>query len=201
MPADIVRSYSGVRPLYDDHAENASAVTRDYVLAAEGGAGRPVLLSVFGGKITTYRKLAEQALEKLLQLLGRATGAGWTASREAARRGYAGSRLRGLSCSVFRALPVPPRPARMPVRAGLWHQGAGILGAAQTVADLGRDFGGGLFAAEVDYLVAREWAREPEDILWRRSKLGLHVPADTAAKLASYLREAGCVEGRMHLAD
>ena len=78
-PEKVVRSYSGVRPLYDDHAKNASAVTRDYVLDVEGGAGQPALLSVFGGKITTYRKLAEHALEKLLPVMDRPVGESWTA--------------------------------------------------------------------------------------------------------------------------
>jgi glycerol-3-phosphate dehydrogenase len=186
-PADVVHSYSGVRPLYEDHAKNASAVTRDYVLAAEGGAGQPVLLSVFGGKITTYRKLAEHALAKLLPLLGRGTGAGWTASTP-----LPGGDMKGADFDSYLAqfatlhafLPGPL--ARRLVRA-YGTRASEIFGEAKKLDELGLHFGGGLFEAEVNYLVAREWARDPEDILWRRSKLGLHVPADTAPRLEAYL--------------
>jgi glycerol-3-phosphate dehydrogenase len=203
-PADIVRTYSGVRPLYDDHAANASAVTRDYVLASEGGAGRPVLLSVFGGKITTYRELAEQALEKLLKLLGRAAGAGWTAAAPLPGGDMPGADVVAYLAAFSARYPFLPGPLARRLVHAYGTRAPGILGAAQSLADLGPDFGGLLFAAEVDYLVAREWAREPEDILWRRSKLGLHVPADTASQLAAYLKrpgQAGCIEGRMHLAN
>ncbi len=95
-PENVVRSYSGVRPLDDDHARNASAVTRDYVLDVEGGVGQPALLSVFGGKITTYRKLAEHALEKLLPVMDRKVGESWTAAAAFARRRYAGNLFPGI---------------------------------------------------------------------------------------------------------
>ncbi len=203
VPSDVVRSYSGVRPLYDDHAENASAVTRDYVLAAEGEDGQPALLSVFGGKITTYRKLAEHALEKLLPLLGRVAGAGWTAAAALPGGDIAGADFEAYLTQFSALYPFLPGPlARRLVRA-YGTNAPKILGAAKNLGDLGQDFGGGLFVAEVNYLVAQEWARDPEDILWRRSKLGLHVPVDTAPKLEAYLKArwpAGCVEGRMHLA-
>ncbi len=190
-PGDVVRSYSGVRPLYDDHAQNASAVTRDYVLAVEGGAGQPALLSVFGGKITTYRRLAEQALEKLLPLLGRAVGPGWTAGAALPGGDLPGAHFEAYLAQFSARYPFLPLPlARRLVRA-YGTRAPNILGAATSLAALGEDFGGGLFAAEVDYLVAREWARAPEDILWRRSKLALHMPADTAARLAVYLKEEG----------
>ena len=202
MPADIVHSYSGVRPLYDDHAKNASAVTRDYVLAAEGGAGQPVLLSVFGGKITTYRRLAEHALEKLLPLLGRAASAGWTARAPLPGGDMPEADFDAYLAQFSALYPFLPGPlARRLVRA-YGTRAPRILGEAKSLGDLGPDFGGGLFEAEVNYLVAQEWARDPEDILWRRSKLGLHVPADTALKLDAYLktrRQAGGVEGGMHL--
>jgi glycerol-3-phosphate dehydrogenase len=203
MPADIVRSYSGVRPLYDDHAKNASAVTRDYVLAVEGGAGQPALLSVFGGKITTYRRLAEQALEKLLPMLGQVAGAGWTAAAPLPGGDIPGGDFEAYLTQFSALYTFLPGPlARRLVRA-YGTRAPHILGEAENLGDLGQDFGGGLFEAEVNYLVVQEWARYPEDILWRRSKLGLHVPADTASKLEAYLntlRQAGCVQGRVHLA-
>ncbi len=186
-PADVVRSYSGVRPLYDDHAENASAVTRDYVLDVEGGAGRPALLSVFGGKITTYRRLAEHALAKLLPLIGHEAGASWTARAPLPGgdmpRGDFNAYLAGLR---VRYPFLPPDAAHRLARA-YGTRVPQILGNAASLAELGQDFGGGLFAAEVDYLVTHEWARTAEDILWRRSKLGLHVPQDTASRLETYL--------------
>jgi glycerol-3-phosphate dehydrogenase len=186
-PADVVKTYSGVRPLYDDHAENASKVTRDYVLDAEGGAGKPVLLSVFGGKITTYRKLAEHALEKLLPLLGRPVGESWTA----------GKALPGgdLPNADFDAFLAKFKARHGFLDASLAHRLAraygtradSIIGGATSMTDLGEDFGGGLTEAEVNYLCAHEWARTAEDILWRRSKLSLHVPPGTAARLTAYL--------------
>jgi glycerol-3-phosphate dehydrogenase len=185
--ADVVRSYSGVRPLYDDHAENASAVTRDYVLDVEGGNGQAALLSVFGGKITTFRKLAEHALEKLLPAMGRETAAGWTAGTALPGGDMPGADFDWYLSGVIAKYPdFPPPLLRRLVRA-YGTRSAQILGDARNLADLGVDFGGGLTAAEVDYLVAHEWARTPEDILWRRSKLALHVPDGTAQRLAAYL--------------
>jgi glycerol-3-phosphate dehydrogenase len=186
-PADVVKTYSGVRPLYDDHAENASAVTRDYVLDVEGGPGQPALLSVFGGKITTFRKLAEHALEKLLPAMGREAGPSWTATKPLPGGDMPGANfdqyLAGLTAE-YAAFP-PDLLHRLARAYGT--RATRILGNAKTLADLGEDFGGGLTAAEVDYLVAHEWARTAEDILWRRSKLSLHVPADTPGRLAAYL--------------
>jgi glycerol-3-phosphate dehydrogenase len=186
-PADVVRSYSGVRPLYDDQAENASAVTRDYVLDVTGGGSQPALLSVFGGKITTFRKLAEHALEKLLPAMGRDAGAGWTASAP-----LPGGDLPRADFEAYLAASIAKYPA---FPADLLHRlaraygtrMAAILGDATSVAELGRDFGGGLYEAEVNYLVAHEWARTADDILWRRSKLALHVPDGTTERLAAYL--------------
>ena len=189
--ADVVRSYSGVRPLYDDHAENASAVTRDYVLDVEGGGGQPALLSVFGGKITTFRKLAEHALEKLLPAMGREVGAGWTSGTALPGGDMPGADFDAyLGTIVENYSAFPESLLRRLVRA-YGTRATRILGGAKSVSDLGEDFGGGLTAAEVDYLVAHEWARTAEDILWRRSKLSLHVPADTSARLAAYLARAG----------
>ena len=186
-PADVVCSYAGVRPLYDDHAENASAVTRDYVLDAEGGAGRPALLSVFGGKITTYRKLAEHALEKLLPLLGRPAGAGWTAHAPLPG-GDMQADFAAYLAAVTAKYPLLPQHLLHRLVRAYGTRAETILDGAETLADLGEDLGGHLTTAEVDYLVAHEWARTPEDILWRRSKLALHVPDGTAERLAAYLK-------------
>ena len=179
-PTDVVRSYSGVRPLYDDHAKNASAVTRDYVLHVEGSPTQPALLSVFGGKITTYRKLAEHALEKLLPAMGRDIGKPWTATTPLPGGGIPdfAAYLQTLE-EKYKDLPKP-----------LLHRLARAYGtnAEQILAQPpGEDFGASLTEAEVNYLITQEWARTAEDILWRRSKLALHVPPDTPARLAAYL--------------
>ena len=170
-PDDIVRSFSGVRPLYDDSAKNASAVTRDYVLDVEAAPASPPL-SVFGGKITTFRRLAEHALDELgFVMTGRWKS--WTAVAPCPaatfRRRFRGLAKIRLPSSSFGASPGP----------SLRHPCDGILGEATCLADLGEDFGGGLTAAEVDYLVTQEWARTADSILWRRSKLGLHLPVGT----------------------
>jgi glycerol-3-phosphate dehydrogenase len=190
-PADAVRSYSGVRPLYDDHAENASAVTRDYVLDVEGGNGKPALLSVFGGKITTYRRLAEHALEKLLPAMGRPAGTGWTAATPLPGGDMPGADFPAYLAGLTATYPCLPAELLHRLARAYGARCVTILGDATMLADLGENFGGGLTAREVDYLVAQEWARTPEDILWRRSKLALHVPEGTAARLASYLTPPG----------
>ena len=192
-PGDVVWSYSGIRPLYDDHAANASAVTRDYVLDLDTGdgsrgGGAPVL-SVFGGKITTYRRLAEHALEKLSPTFPDAHGA-WTATQPLPGGGFAefDAMLAGLAAAY------PALPAELLRRLGRAYgtDAASLLGEARDVGALGRHFGGDLYAREVDYLVTREWARTAEDVLYRRSKLGLHVPDGTAEALDAYLaKDAG----------
>jgi len=187
-PADLVRTYSGVRPLYDDHAENASAVTRDYVLDVEGGNGQPALLSVFGGKITTFRKLAEHALEKLLPAMGREAGASWTSATPLPGGDMPGADFDAYLATMTTKHPAFPEPVLRRLVRAYGTRAARILNGAKALGDLGEDFGGGLTGAEVDYLVAHEWARTAEDVLWRRSKLALHTPADTADRLAAYLR-------------
>ncbi|KQM31763.1 glycerol-3-phosphate dehydrogenase [Sphingomonas sp. Leaf10] len=185
--ADIVWSYAGIRPLYDDKSADASGVTRDYVLDVDtgGGAGAPVL-NIFGGKITTYRKLAEHALRALAPHFPEA-GPAWTAGAA-----LPGGDMADADFDGFLRMLVAERPALPPALLRRLARAYGtrvhaLLGDAATPDDLGEDFGGGLHAAEVDYLCATEWARSAEDILYRRSKLGLHVPSGTAARLDAYL--------------
>lgn len=175
---DIAWSYSGIRPLFDDHAANASAVTRDYVLDLDAGEGRAPILSVFGGKITTYRKLAEHALDQLGEHI-RGAGAAWTA----------GASLPGGDMADFELLLSTFGRERPDVPPALLRRLAHAYGTrlSSWPRDLGEDLGGGLHMAEVDYLVANEWARNAEDILYRRSKLGLHVPPQTVDRLRDYL--------------
>ena len=190
-PDAVVWSYSGVRPLFDDASENASAVTRDYVLdldLAPGDGRRLPLLSVFGGKITTYRRLAEHALEKLQPYLPRLAPS-WTADvplpggdmPDADFDRYFG---------VFQGrYPFLPNDLARRLARDYGTRAERILGEARHLADLGVDFGGGLTQREVEYLLANEWAGTADDILWRRSKLGLHLPNDGILRLQAYLGE------------
>lgn len=186
---DIVWTYAGIRPLFDDQAENASAVTRDYVLDLDRGADgdAPALLNIFGGKITTYRKLAEHALSRLAAALPD-MGEAWTAGA-----GLPGSDMPDGDFDAFVARqterrPAMPAPLLRRLARAYGTRAEAILGDATSVEDLGEDFGGGLTAAEVRYLVDHEWARTAEDILYRRSKLGLHVPPGTADRLSAWLK-------------
>jgi glycerol-3-phosphate dehydrogenase len=184
--SDIRWSYAGIRPLYDDKSSNASAVTRDYVLDLDAGAGRAPMLSIFGGKITTYRKLAEHAMKELADFLPEMSGA-WTA-----RAALPGGDMPGADFDRFLSHLQAARPALPPGLLRRLARAYGtrtdrLLGPAQTTADLGRNFGGDLYQAEVDYLAAHEWARSAEDILYRRSKLALHTPKGTAAAIDAYL--------------
>lgn len=183
---DIVWSYSGIRPLYDDRAANASAVTRDYVLELDGGKDEAPMLSIFGGKITTYRKLAEHAMRDLAPFFP-AAGKAWTAGTPLPGGDMPNADFGRFLSALEADYPKMPRPLLWRLARAYGTRVMILLGDARSMEDLGTDFGGGLTRAEVDYLVAQEWAVEAEDILWRRSKLGLHVPADTADRLTDYL--------------
>ena len=183
----VVHSYSGVRPLYDDGAKSATAATRDYVLSVDT-AGAPVL-SVFGGKITTYRKLAEQAMDRLVPLIG--GGAAWTAGVALPGGDFAVGGQGRLADDLRRDYPfLDPATALRLIRA-YGTEARAILGAARTAADLGRDFGAGLSEAEVRWLMREEFARRAADILWRRGKLGLRMTAEQAAALDAWMAAEG----------
>ncbi len=179
----VVWAWSGVRPLFDDGHGNASSVSRDYVLHLD--ANGPPLVSVFGGKITTYRALAEAVLQKLERWLGRRRA--WTASEPLAGGDFGGSGFAKL-VEVYQSR-YPALPAQWLTRLLRRHGtcAAEILGDAASEADLGRNFGGGLYEREIRYLVEREWAMEAEDILWRRTKCGLGMSAAQRGALADWL--------------
>ncbi len=189
-PADAVWSYSGVRPLYDDGASSATETTRDYVLTLDGGNGTAPALSIFGGKITTFRRLAEHALEKLMPFFPGMKPA-WTAGARlpgGELDGIDGDFERFVAALVARFAFVPPVHLRAMAR----RQGSRVfkfLDGVTKLADLGVHFGAGLYAAEVDLMVGEEWARTSSDILFRRSKLGLHIGLADQAVLGSYLAE------------
>jgi glycerol-3-phosphate dehydrogenase len=192
-PADVVWSYSGVRPLVEDDAADASAVTRDYRFELER-QGAP-LLSVFGGKITTFRKLAEEAVDLIAPLLDNKTPA-WTGTACLPGGDLFGPRPCNRSVRDFaqfvehqqRDYPwLPPALTQRFARA-YGSRMRVLLDGVAGMAGLGEEIAPGLFAAEVRYLMQHEWAREATDVLWRRSKLGLHLPAGTAETLAAWMQ-------------
>jgi glycerol-3-phosphate dehydrogenase len=186
-PGDVVWSYSGVRPLYDDARGDPSAVTRDYVFDLDAADGRAPLLSVFGGKLTTYRKLAEHALAKLQPVMGFEKGA-WTAKAHLPGGDIPGADFAGF-LAAFRARHpwLDEGLARRLARA-YGTRAERVLNGATSAEGLGREVAPGLHEAELDYLVGREWAVSAEDVLWRRSKLGLLLDEDGRARVAAWMR-------------
>ena len=185
---DVVWTYSGVRPLYDDRSESASAVTRDYVLKLDMPDGAP-LLSVYGGKITTYRMLSEHAMEKLAPHFPE-LGGSWTAAAPLPGGDMPNADFEGFLSALRKERPwLPHELARR------WARAYGtrvetMLAGAGGLGGLGRHYGDDLYQCEIDYLSGREWARTSTDILWRRSKLGLHLQPGTVAALREALGES-----------
>lgn len=190
-PSMIVHSYSGVRPLIDDGRGHARAVTRDYLLDLDLSHGG-LLLSVFGGKITTYRRLALAAMDRLVPHWTRrdenpASGAGWTDTVP-----LPGGDMLNADFDSF----LTDQRARYDWLPGdlvaRYARAYGtrmdrMLEGAYDLESLGRDFGHGVYQAEIDYLIRHEWAKTAEDILWRRSKLGLHLPPSVQRALGDYI--------------
>ncbi len=178
-PADVVWTYSGVRPLFDDGDDDPSAVTRDYHLEVDSPDGAAPLLSVFGGKITTYRRLAEHALADLSRYFPH-MGKAWTATRPVFDGELADAPTfeEAFDRFVDGATQTKPGLPKELVRVLARRHGSGLaelLESVKTIADLGQYFGGHLYEVEVRYLIRDEWAVEPDDILWRRTKEGLHM--------------------------
>ncbi len=183
---DVVWTYSGVRPLYNDGAVSATAATRDYVLSLDTN-GAP-LLNVFGGKITTYRRLAQSALAKLQPFFPNARPE-WTARVPLPGGDFPQGEVARLVLDLM---------ARYPFLTSYWagrliraygRDAPEVLGAATQTADLGRDFGATLTEAEVRWLMDHEFAQQPEDVVWRRTKLGLRLTADQIADLGAYMSQ------------
>ena len=188
-PADVVWTYSGVRPLLDDGSGKPEAATRGYTLELSDETDGAPLLSVFGGKLTTYRHLAQDAVDALAARSTAIKGARWT-DRAA------------LPGGDFPVGTAPDQIARLQARYRFlepaWAErlihaygtrAETILDGLQRLEDCGMHFGHGLTQREVDYLIVQEWARTAEDILWRRTKLGLRFSAEETARLSTYLNE------------
>ncbi len=190
-PDDIVHCFSGIRPLYDDAVENPSAVTRDYVFDVEPKtpeADRAAMLSVFGGKITTYRKLAEHALAKLEPFLDR-LGPAWTAGTPLPGGDMPDADFDAWLAGFRRELPwLPEGQARHYGR--LYGTRARVLlEGCTSLPDLGRHFGARLYEREVRYLIEHEWAITAEDVLERRTKHGLHLSSGERAAFAAWMAD------------
>ena len=188
-PDDVVWTYSGVRPLVDDGSGKPEAATRGYSFELDGGADEAPLLSVFGGKITTYRQLASAALAQLAPFLPPLTARPWTGSAPLPGGDFGITEAPAKTRELAARYPFlgDAEPARLIRLYGT--RAAMFLANAAAPADLGEAFGHGLTAAEVDYLITHEWARTAEDILWRRTKLGLHFSAAETARLEAYIAE------------
>lgn len=187
-PSDVLWRYAGVRPLYDDGSASPSAVTRDYVLRLDSDQGVAPVLSVFGGKITTYRRLAEHAIEKFAPWFPD-VGPAWTAAAP-----LPGATIpRGDGVRFEQRLEERyPRLPRSLLQALARRHGAlayDVLGDAATVAELGTNFGADLYEHEIDYLIEHEWAARADDVLWRRTKTGLQLDQDQREAVARYLAQ------------
>ena len=185
-PSDIRHAFSGVRPLYDDRAANPSAVTRDYVFDIDRNGRAAPLLSVFGGKITTYRKLAEHAMAKLAPFVP-TLGPAWT-GRTPLPGGDMPHADFAAYLAAFRArFPFLPEPLSHHYARLYGTRAEIMLAGARGLADLGRAFAAGFYEREADFLIRTEWARTPEDVLTRRTKHHLHMTPQEIDAFAGWM--------------
>jgi glycerol-3-phosphate dehydrogenase len=184
-PSEVVWAFAGVRALYDDGSRRSQDVSRDYVLEVDDRNGAAPLLTVYGGKITTYRRLAEHALDRLAHVIK--CGPPWTEHSQLPGGDFAPDALDAVVAMARKSRPfLDEQHVRRLVRA-YGTRVDRVLGAAKTREDLGPWLGADLTGAEVRYLMEREWARTPDDVLWRRSKLGLQFSAPDRERLAQFM--------------
>ncbi len=188
--ADVVWAYSGVRPLFDDGASEAKIASRDYVLEMDAGNRAAPVLSVIGGKITTYRRLAEAALERLAPHLEPRQGlaAGWTAREPLPGGNFEPDDAMALSRRLQSRYPFLAEAHALRLLRAYGTRVTTILGSASSLDDLGQPFGATLSEVEVRHLVDHEWARTADDVVWRRSKLGLRLSQDEIGVLDDWMR-------------
>lgn len=185
-PSETVWSYAGVRPLYDDGSSSVSEVTRDYVLELDVANGAAPLLTVFGGKITTYRRLAEQALDKLAPYFP-GLAPSWTGTVPLPGGDIAGGDFARFADDLGRRTAWLERDQLSGLVRRHGTRAIKILEGARRCEDLGKHFGAGLYAREVAWLRDQEWARTVDDILFRRTKFGLHISAEQRRVLAEHI--------------
>ena len=186
-PDDVVSHYSGVRPLFDDDADKgASAVTRDYELELDGGSGRAPILTAFGGKLTTYRKLAEHGLEKLKPYLP-AMRVAWTGVEALPGGDLPNAEFDAWFVDFQLHRPWLPAEVARHLAHAYGTEAIRILEGATAMTDLGRHFGGAFYEIEARWLIAEEWAQTAEDILWRRTKHGIFLDPQQQAEFAEWL--------------
>jgi glycerol-3-phosphate dehydrogenase len=184
-PEDVVWKYSGVRPLYDDGTADPSAVTRDYTLRVDDEAGRAPVLSVFGGKITTYRRLAEHAMDKLAPYFTGLKPA-WTERTPLPGSDFGGVPRTEARDAFFGGYPHIPEATLRPIFRRHGAHAQAVIGDG----DLGEDFGAGISEREVRYFLEHEWAQTAEDVLWRRTKAGLLMSAAQRERVAAVIGKA-----------
>ncbi|MEO1205442.1 MAG: glycerol-3-phosphate dehydrogenase [Pseudomonadota bacterium] len=187
QPADVVWTYAGVRPLYDDGGGDAQQVTRDFVLERHGPSDGPALLNVFGGKLTTYRRLAEDVLEKLDDCFPEA-GKPWTDSAALPGGDFPTQGFENLCETYYASYPWAPETLLHRLTRAYGTCVSDILDGASSMDDLGQHFGHDLYEREIEYLKQKEWARTAEDVLWRRSKLGLFLTPDEQTTLTDWMK-------------
>jgi glycerol-3-phosphate dehydrogenase len=187
---DVVWTYSGVRPLYNDGASRAQEATRDYVLMLDAPDAQAPMLSIFGGKITTYRRLAEAALDKLKNHLPAARQLAWTGGAPLPGGDFPQTGYEALVVELGIAYPFLDKPLLARLVRAYGTRTRDLLGNARSLNDLGQNFGAGLTEREVLYLMNQEWALTSDDVLWRRSKLGLRFSPAQAEALDMFMRDA-----------
>ncbi len=186
-PQSIVWSYSGVRPLFDNGEKSAQKATRDYVLALECEDDNAPLLNVYGGKITTFRRLAEDALRKLSPWFANA-GPPWTRGTHLPGGDFPVEDFDALVRDLQRHCPALDEALARRLAHAYGREAEHLIDGVQKIEDMGRHFGADLYEREVEYLIEHEWARCAEDVLWRRSKLGLRFSLEEAAALAAWFK-------------
>ncbi len=184
--SDIVWRFAGVRPLLDDGVSKAQDATRDYVLEMDAPAGEPPVLSVFGGKLTTHRRLAEAAMARLAPFFPGMRG-NWTAPAVLPGGDFPWDAIGAVQDDLHRRYPFLSAASSRRLVRSYGTLAAGMLGDARDAADLGQCFGADLTEREVEWLKRTEWAHTAEDVLWRRSKLGLLITPTQAAAVDNYL--------------
>jgi glycerol-3-phosphate dehydrogenase len=185
-PQDVVWTYSGVRPLFDDGARRAQAATRDYIIRPDAELGNGSLINVFGGKITTYRRLSEHVLDEIEKLLGK-RGKAWTRRAPLPGGAFPVDGFDSLAKQTEMRYPFLAGPLAERLLRAYGTEVSALLEGVGSKKDMGKHFGHGLYAVEVDYLMRNEWAQDAEDVLFRRSKLGIRMKKSEIEAVRRYM--------------